>query len=148
MEKKYFHSFHPDSVSSIEKHRNSFAAGIAEASARLKNLPACCGDKLVKNAALNSLHFFGKEAKNEMPHLEKFLESEEEFILHHQKSKQGALTQEEKDAYRNAVKKYNEDIKAANELVRQLNKTRESHLAAFSEAQASFLREPITAFRE
>ena len=142
-------NFIPDSLCSAEKRRIEFAALVSENNIKLKNLPACCGDRQVKAAALNSFRLLAIEAKNDLLHLEKFIHAEQEFVLHHQQTK-GKIPENpaEKDAYRDAVRKYNADIKAANDLVRQLEKTREEHLNAYYSAQKELMETWLTAFPE
>jgi hypothetical protein len=142
-------NFGPDSLCSADKRRIEFAGLVWENNIKLKNLPACCGDRQVKSAALNSFRLLAIEAKNDLPHLEKFVHAEQEFILHHQQIRGKVLeNQAEKEAYRDAVRKYNADIKAANQLVHQLEKTREEHLDAYYSAQKEFMETWLTAFPE
>lgn len=148
-EQHCLNNFTPDSISNAEKRRLEFADLVSENNLKLKNLPACCGDRQVKASALNSFRLFAIEAKNDLQHLEKFIEAEEEFIQHHQLTK-GKVPENpaEKEAYRNAVRKYNADIRAANELVRQLDKIREEHLNAYHSAQKELMDTWLTAFPE
>jgi hypothetical protein len=148
-EKHCLNNFIPDSLASAEKRRLEFAELTSAHNLKLKSLPGCCGDRQVKAAALNSLRLFAIEAKNELLHLEKFIQDEEEFIQHHQKTKEKQPeSQAEKEAYRNAVRKYNADIKAANELVRNLEKNREEHLSAYRIAQLDLFENWLTTFPE
>ncbi len=148
-EKLCLSRFTADSLKGAEKRRLEFAALVAENNLALKALPPCCGDHQVKTAALNSLRLFSIESRNELVHLEKFIESEADFISHHQRSKENApVKEEQKEAYRIAVRKYNADIKAANDLLRQLDKNRQAHLAEYSKAQIAFIESWITAFPE
>lgn len=141
--------FQPDSTACSEKRRLVFSNMVARQTTLLKNLPPLKGDRFVKPAALNSLYQFAMEAKNDLHHLEKFLEAEKEFILIHQKCKSaGQLSTEETESYRKAVKKYNADIRAANELVKELQKKRDTHLQAFFAAQQALLEENLSAFQE
>lgn len=57
-------------------------------------------------------------------------------------------TEEEKQICRDAVRKYNEDIKGANELVTNLEKTIKDHLSAFYSAQNTFLETWLKDFQE
>jgi hypothetical protein len=145
MEISCMEGFVPDSVPQAEKRRQRFDAFVTETLTALKNLPPCCGDHHIKQEAIASLHDFSMEAKKELPHLEKFLEEEEDFILHHQKTKAAsAMSAAEKEAYRLAVQKYNEDIRLANELVRNLHIRRDAHLKLYQEAQKDFLKNFLT----
>ena len=148
-ERKCLNNFLPDSVSSAEKRRLDFTGLVSVKTQTMKNYPPLKGDRFVKSAALNSLYQFAMEAKNDLPHLEKFLEAEEEFILIHEKSKSAEkLSTEETEGYRKAVKKYNADIRAANELVKELQKKRDTHLRAFFAAQQAFLEDNLRVFQE
>jgi hypothetical protein len=148
-ERKCLNNFLPDSVSSAEKRRLDFTGLVSIKTQTMKNFPPLKGDRFVKPAALNSLYQFAMEAKNDLPHLEKFLEAEKKFILIHQKSKSAEkLSTEENESYRKAVKKYNADIRAANELVKELQKKRDTHLRAFFAAQQAFLEDNLRVFQE
>jgi len=148
-EQHCLNNFRPDSLCNGEKRRLEFAALVSENNLKLKNLPACCGDRQVKAAALNSLRLFAIEAKNDLLHLDKFVKAEQQFILQIQQTK-GKVPENpaEKEAYRNAVRKYNSDIKSANELVHHLEKTREEHLNAYHLAQKELMDTWLTAFPE
>jgi len=148
-EKHCLNTLISDSLANAEKRRLELAELTSAHNLKLKSLPGCCGDRQVKAAALNSLRLFAIEAKNELLHLQKFIQAEEEFIQHHQKTKEKQPeSQTEKEAYRNAVRKYNADIKAANELVRNLEKTREEHMSAYRIAQLDLVESWLTTFPE
>lgn len=148
-EKNCLNGFQPDSIASAEKRRLAFSGLVALQTQTMKSLAAVKGDKFIKPAALQSLYLFAIEAKNELQHLEKFLKAEEDFILLHRKQKsETANSTAEKEAYRKAVRKYNEDIRGANELVQKLEENQKQHLNAFFDAQRNFLEEGLKAFRE
>lgn len=149
METTCLESILKDSIHNSEKRRAEFYKLVEINNVNLKNHSACCGDHLVKNAALNSLRLFSIEARNEIVHIIKFIAAEQDFIAHHQKVKNASTESElEKQAYRNAVRKYNEDIKGANELVTNLEKNRKDHLSAFYSAQIKFLETWLKDFQE
>lgn len=148
-EQHCMNNFTPDSLCNGEKRRLEFTALVSENNLKLKTMPACCGDRQVKTAALNSLRLFAIEAKNDLLHLDRFIKAEQQFILQNQQTK-GKVPENpaEKETYRKAVRKYNSDIKSANELVRNLEKTREEHLNAFHSAQKELMDTWLTAFPE
>jgi hypothetical protein len=149
METACMESLLKDSIQTSEKRRTEFSKLVEINNINLKNHPACCGDHLVKNAALNSLRLFAKEARNEIVHIENFIVSEQDFKVHCQKvKKNGMETEAEKQVCRDAVRKYNTDIKNANELVENLEKTRKEHLSAFYNAQTTFLETWLKDFQE
>jgi len=149
METACMESLLKDSIQTSEKRRAEFSKLVEINNINLKNHPACCGDYLVKNAALNSLRLFAKEARNEIVHIENFIVSEQDFKVHCQKvKKNGMETEAEKQVCRDAVRKYNTDIKNANELVENLEKTRKEHLSAFYSAQTTFLKTWLKDFQE
>ena len=149
METTCLESILKDSIHTSEKRRAEFSKLVEINNLNLKNHPACCGDHLVKNAALNSLRLFAKEARNEIVHIENFIASEQDFKVHCQKvKKNGMETEEEKQVCREAVRKYNNDLKGANELVTNLEKTRKDHLSAFYSAQNTFLETWLKDFQE
>lgn len=149
MEKACLRGYHPDSAHPPGRKSTELIQLINHQTGELKKLPACYGDHELKAAALNSLHFFSLEARNDLPGLEKFRESELEFIRLHPQVKDSETPDMESDKeYREAVKKYNEDIRAASELVRKLEKEREAHLQVYRQAQINFLNKRLTAFPE
>jgi len=149
METTCLESILKDSIHISEKSRSEFSKLVEINNINLKNHPACCGDHLVKNAALNSLRLFAKEARNEILHIQNFIVSEQDFKVHCQKvKKNGMETEEEKQVCREAMRKYNADIKSANELVENLEKTRKEHLSAFYSAQMTFVETWIKDFQE
>jgi hypothetical protein len=149
METTCLESLMKDSIRISEKRRSEFSKLVEINNIKLKNHPACCGDYLVKNAALNSLRLFAKEARNEIVYIENFIVSEQDFKIHCQKvKKNGMETEEDKQVCREAVRKYNTDLKGANELVINLEKTRKDHLSAFYSAQNTFVETWLKDFQE
>ncbi len=149
METACLESILKDSIHISEKRRSEFSKLVEINNINLKNHPACCGDYLVKSAALNSLRLFAKEARNEIVHIENFIVSEQDFKVHCQKVKRNGMeTEAEKQVCRDEVRKYNSDIKNANELVENLEKTRKEHLSAFYNAQTTFLETWLKDFQE
>lgn len=149
MESACLESIMKDSIHTSEKSRTELSKLVEINNISLKNHPACCGDHLVKNAALNSMRLFAKEAKNEIFHIEKFVKAEQEFISNYQKEKKSKVENElDKQAYRIAVRKFNADIKGLNELLANLEKSRKDHLRTFYSAQNTFLKTWLKDFQE
>jgi len=149
METACMESLLKDSIQPSEKSRTELSKLVEINNINLKNHPACCGDHLVKNAALNSLRLFAKEARNEIVHIEKFVKAVQEFISNYQKEKKSEVENElDKQAYRIALKKFNADLKVLNELLANLEKSRKDHLSTFYSAQNTFLKTWLKDFQE
>lgn len=144
MEKACLRGFLPDSGHSAAGRRIALIDQIELQKVKLKSISTCCGDRNLKAAAENSLRLFSLEARNSLPALEKFRESELVFIrIHRQMKTKKSAGKEDQASYRLAVKKYNEDIRSANELVRKLENERDVHMIIFREALNNFLKDSL-----
>lgn len=110
-------------------------------SLKIKKLPQVLNDGKLREAALGNLRQYRQEANKDWPQLIAFVQKDRQFFLLNQKMKENPNpTELEKTKFRDEVKAYNQNLKAANQFIKGIEVRRQPPESNFEAAMATFLK--------